>query len=181
MQGVNILIGAALLLFGRSLFWLFVGGVGFIVGFNFASQALGPQPQWLILLIAIGVGLLAAIASIFLQRVLVGIAGFFAGGYFASAMAVAVLSGNASANTSAISPIAFVIGGIMGAILTVALLDPALILLSALAGATAICQNVPMSSSGKGMLFIVLLVFGILVQASRYSRTRRTPPPPPPA
>ena len=173
MQGVNIFIGAALLLFGRRLFWLFVGGIGFIVGFNFAGQILGPQPDWLLLLVAIGVGLLGAIASIFLQRIVVGIAGFFAGAYFLSALAITYLPNN----QSILPLVAFVAGGIIGAILTMALLDPALILLSSLAGATAITQNVPMQSSNKGLLFIVLLVIGILVQTAHHWRTRRQAPP----
>jgi hypothetical protein len=172
MQTVNILIGAAMLLFGRQLFWLFVGGVGFIVGFDLAAQALGRQPEWLILLIALGVGLLGAIASIFLQRVLVGIAGFLAAGYFASAAAVSLSNGR-----SQISLIAFAVGGILGAILTMAMLDPALILLSTLSGATAICQNVPMQSSARSILFVVLVVLGIIVQFASYSRSRKPPPP----
>jgi hypothetical protein len=176
MQWLNILIGAALLLFGRRLFWLFVGGVGFLVGFNFASQVLQGQPQWVILLTALGVGLVAAIISIFLERVVVAIAGFFAGGYFLSTAAIAVLHNS--------QPVvwwtAFVVGGLVGAILTAALLDPALILLSSLAGATAIAQNVPLQPAGKGILFIVLLIFGIIIQAAQYSRTR-VPPPPAPA
>ena len=65
MQWADILIGAVLLLVGRRLFWLFVGGVGFLVGFNFAGQALQEQPQWVIFSVAIGVGLVAAIFSIF--------------------------------------------------------------------------------------------------------------------
>lgn len=172
MQGVNILIGAVLLFFGRRLFWLFVGGVGFIVGFDMASQTLVGRPEWMILLIAIGVGVLAAIASIFLQRLVVAIAGFLAGGYFLSAVALAALPNSQPAGFW----IAFVIGGIVGAVLTAALLDPALILLSSLAGATAISQNVPLQPAGKGILFLVLLVLGIAVQAAQYSRAKVPPP-----
>ncbi|HUC84243.1 MAG TPA: DUF4203 domain-containing protein [Candidatus Acidoferrales bacterium] len=172
MQWADILIGAALLLFGRRLFWLFVGGVGFIVGFNFAGQMFQGQSPGLILLIAIVVGLLGAIASIFLQRVVVAIAAFLAGGYFLSAASVMALPNSAGG----VAWIAFVVGGIVGAILALALLDPALILLSSLAGATAISQNVPLEPGSKGILFLVLLVFGIVVQAAQYSRTRRPPP-----
>jgi hypothetical protein len=176
MQWVDILIGAALLLFGRSLFWLFVGGVGFLVGFHFATQAFQGQPQWVILLIALGVGVVAAILSIFLQRLVVSIAGFFAGGYFLSNLALAVLHNN----QPAVWWIAFVVGGVVGAILTTALLDPALILLSSLAGATAIAQHVPLAPAQQGILFVVLVAVGIIVQALQYSRTR-VPPPPAPA
>ena len=168
MQWAEILIGAALLLFGRRLFWLFVGGVGFLVGFSFASQALQGQPQWVLLLTAVGVGLLAAIISIFLERLVVAIAGFFAGGYFLSSLVLAVHHNS----PPAVRWIAFVVGGLVGAILTAALLDPALILLSSLAGATAITQNVPLQPAGQGILFVVLLVFGIIIQGVQYSRTR---------
>ena len=171
---MDILIGAALLLFGRRLFWLFVGGVGFIVGFNFAGQVLQGQPDWMILAVAIVVGLLAAVASIFLQRLVVAIAGFFAGGYFLSAVATVAMH-----NPSPAVPwIAFVVGGIVGAILTAALLDPALILLSSLAGATAIAQNAPLEQANKGILFIVLLVVGLVVQTAHYSRTKAPRPAP---
>src|ERR1700756_2718363 len=87
MQGVDILIAVVLLLFGRRLFWLFVGGIGFIVGFNFATQAFQGEPAWVALAVAAVVGLMAAVLSIFLQRLVVAIAGFFAGGYFLSAAA----------------------------------------------------------------------------------------------
>ena len=181
MQWVDIFIGAVLLLLGRRLFWAFVGGVGFLVGFNFASQALQGQPDWLILLVAIVVGLLAAVAAIFLKRIVVAIAGFFAGGYFLSAATVAALQGNQVLHSSqpVVSWIAFVLGGIIGAILVTMLLDPALILLSSLVGATAITQNVPLTDAAKGILFIVLLVLGIIVQTAQYLRLRRLQQPPP--
>ena len=174
MEWVDILIGAALLLFGRKLFWLFVGGIGFVVGFDFASGMLPGQPQWMILAIAICVGLIGAVVSIFLQRIVVGIAGFFAGGYFLSAVAVATLHNN----PQSVQWIAFVVGGIVGAILTMALLDPALILLSSLAGATAISQHVPLDQASKGILFIVLIVVGLIAQTTHYVYTRKPLPPP---
>lgn len=169
MQWINILVGAVLLLFGRRLFWLFVGCTGFIVGFDLAGSLFPGQSQLLIFLIALGVGLLGAIAAIFLQRLVVGIAGFFAGGYFLSAAAMAALH----THQSAVQWIAYVIGGIIGAILTMTLLDPALIVLSSLAGATAISQNVPLSQSNKGILFIALLIVGIIAQALQYRPAKK--------
>jgi hypothetical protein len=173
MQGVDILIAVVLLLFGRRLFWLFVGGVGFIVGFNYASQAFQGQPGWVALVIAAAVGLVAAILSIFLQRLVVAIAGFFAGGYFLASVAAVAWP----QNQPDVQWIVFVVGGIVGAILTAALLDPALILLSSLAGATALAQNAPFSPAGKGAVFLGLLIFGIVVQAAQYSRAKKTVPP----
>jgi MFS family permease len=171
MQWINIFVGAVLLLFGRRLFWLFVGCIGFIVGFDAASGLFPGQSQLQIFLIAVGVGVLGAIAAIFLQRLLVGIAGFFAGGYFLSAVAVTALH----AHQQVIQWIAYAIGGILGAIFTMILLNPALIILSSLAGAAAISQNVPLSESNQGILFIGLLIFGIIVQAMQYRPAKKPP------
>lgn len=171
MQWINILVGAVLLLFGRQLFWLFVGCIGFIVAFDMAGGLFQGQSQLVIFLIAVGVGLVGAMAAVFLERLVVGIAGFFAGGYFLSAFAVAMLHNH----QPAIQWIAYAIGGIFGAILTILLLDPALVLLSSLAGATAISQNVPLNQSDKGILFIALLIFGIIAQALQYRPVKKPP------
>ena len=169
MEWLNIIAGLAVLFFGRRLFWLFVGCVGFIVGFKIASEVLQGPPAWLILLIAAGVGVFGAIASIFLQRIFVIVAGFFAGGYCLSTLAPAALhvSGEVA------MWITFAVGGLLGAILSIALLDPALIALSALAGATAVSQNVPLEPSARALLFVVLLVLGIVVQTGQYTRETR--------
>jgi hypothetical protein len=173
MEWVNVLIGIALLLFGRKLFWLFVGCVGFIVAAEFAEGALQGQSEWLILLIALGVGLLGATVSIFLQRVLISIAGFFAGGYCLSTLATATLH----TKYAGIPWLAYVVGGLLGAILTVVLLDPALIVVSSLAGATAVSQNVPLDSPAKSLLFVALLIFGIIVQTGQYARDTKSKQP----
>ena len=166
MEWLNILAGLAVLFFGRRLFWLFVGCVGFIVGFELAGDMLLGQPAWVILVIALGVGVLGAIASIFLQRVFVVVAGFFAGGYCLFTFAPTVVHSNGEV----VQWIAFAVGGLLGAILAAALLDPALIILSSLAGATAVSQNVPLGPPARTVLFIVLLVLGIAVQVGQYAR-----------
>lgn len=171
MHWINIIVGLAVLFFGRRLFWLFVGGVGFIAGFDIASQTLQGQSPWIILIIAIVVGVLGAILSIFLQRIVVGIAGFFAAGYFLSALTMTQLHNK----TEIAHWIAFVIGGIVGAMLTMMLLNPALIFLSSLAGATAVAQNAPLDESQQAILFFVLLILGIIVQATQYARQEKPP------
>lgn len=166
MNWINIFVGLAVLFFGRRLFWLFVGGVGFIAAFDIASTALQGQSPWIILMIALAVGILGAIVSIFLQKIVVGIAGFFAGGYFLSALAATQFH----QHSEPAHWLAFIVGGIIGAILTMLLLNPALIILSSLAGATAVAQNVPLNPSQQAILFIVLLILGIIVQTTQYAR-----------
>ncbi|HVQ21300.1 MAG TPA: hypothetical protein VMS23_09670, partial [Terrimicrobiaceae bacterium] len=51
----QILAGSALLLFGRRLFWLFVGVVGFIGGMRLGTEAFQGKPELVVLLIAVGI------------------------------------------------------------------------------------------------------------------------------
>ncbi len=170
MGWLNILAGLAVLFFGRRLFWLFVGCVGFIAGFELAGDMLQGQQAWVILVIALGVGVLGAIASVFLQRIFVVIAGFFAGGYCLSTLAPLAFD----AKGEIIPWIAFAVGAVVGAILTAALLEPALIIMSSLAGATAVSRHVPLDASARTVLFIVLLVLGIAVQAGQYTKETKS-------
>ncbi|HEY5793016.1 MAG TPA: hypothetical protein VIS74_06945, partial [Chthoniobacterales bacterium] len=69
--------GVILLLMGRRLFWIFVGVVGFLVGFQFGTAAFAGSP-W-IWLLAVAVGLAACLLAIVLQKVAVVLAGAAAG------------------------------------------------------------------------------------------------------
>jgi hypothetical protein len=170
MEWLNILAGLAVLFFGRRLFWLFVGCVGFIVGFDLANQMLIGQQTWVILVIALGLGVLGAIASVFLQRVFIVVAGFFAGGYCLFTLAPAAIH----LQSEVVPWIAFAVGGLLGAVLSIVLLDPALIILSSLAGATAVSQNAPLEPRARTVLFIVLLVLGIAFQIGQYARETKS-------
>ncbi|MGH7938209.1 MAG: hypothetical protein ACRD5Z_07550, partial [Bryobacteraceae bacterium] len=69
--------------------------------------------------------------------------------------------------------IAFVVGGIIGAILLLVLFDWALIFFSAIAGAELITSNLHVPPKGAAIIFIVLVIFGIFVQAAMFARRRR--------
>ena len=76
-----ILIGVALLILGRKLYWLFVGAAGFVGGIMLATRFLGGQPNWVILAIALAAGVLGALLAVFLQQMAVALAGFIGGWY----------------------------------------------------------------------------------------------------
>ncbi|HYF36886.1 MAG TPA: hypothetical protein VD994_16435, partial [Prosthecobacter sp.] len=84
---VAIVIGLLLVFFGRNLFWIFVAGMGFLAGLQLAPTLVPNQPGWIILLIGIGLGLVGALLSIFLQRLAVALAGGYAGGLLALRLA----------------------------------------------------------------------------------------------
>ena len=69
--------------------------------------------------------------------------------------------------------ITFVIGGIIGALLLLALFDWVLILLSSLEGAHLITNGIVLPEKGELIMFIVLAIAGVIIQGSMLRRSRR--------
>jgi hypothetical protein len=172
----RILVGIALLFLGRKAFWLFVGGVGFVLGMYVATQVVRAPRGWVVLVIALAAGLVGALLAMVLQQVAVGLAGFVAGGYAAWNL-VDMLGwelGQRSLGTW--KPwLIFIIGGVLFAVLIGALFEWALIVLSSITGATLIAQSVGIEAGIKVLVFAVLVAIGIVVQAMFYraERSRR--------
>jgi hypothetical protein len=158
---LSILFGAAVLLFGRRLFWLFVAAVGFGIGFELTPYLMQHPPQWLTLAVAIGLGLLGAVLAVILQKVAIALAGFLVGGHIAAALLAAFVSTHAQ-----YSGVTFVVGGVIGALLLLALFGWALILFSSVAGAQLISSNLHLPASGATILFLGLTIIGVVVQAA---------------
>ena len=174
MDILRILIGILVLTLGRKLFWLFVAVVGFAFGASLGSQFFQGQPDWVILIVALGAGLVGALLALFLQQVAIALAGFIGGGYIALYLVSALGWGTPGGS----GWLPFLIGGVMGLVLMIALFDWALIVLSSLIGAGLIVQAIPLHRSVEGLLFIILLIVGIAVQASLMGRARSQPTPP---
>src|SRR5947209_12866256 len=165
---ISVIIGAAILCFGRKLFWLFVAALGFAVGLEIAAYFMKEPPQWMTLLVALGCGIIGAVLALLLQKIAIAIAGFVAGGRIAWALAAAFFVDHAHYRG-----ITFLIGGIVGALLLLALFDWVLILLSSIEGAHLISSGVTLPEKGTMILFIALAVIGVIVQSSMFRRSRR--------
>jgi hypothetical protein len=165
---VGVIIGAAILFFGRKLFWLFVAALGFAVGIEIADYFMHDPPVWLTLVAALGLGILGALLAILLQKFAIAVAGFIAGGRLASALLAAFF-----VDYSHYRGVSFVIGGILGALLLLALFDWALILLSSVQGAHLIGNGIVLPQTGAVILFVALAVLGVVVQGSMLRRSRR--------
>ena len=166
MAILYILIGAALLFFGRKVFWLFVAGVGFVAGMSLAANTFN-GPEWLHITIGLGVGFVAALLAVFVQGFAIGLAGFLAGGYIAlQILPMLNLEGGW------IPWLAFIIGGIVGVILVGAVLDWALIILSALAGSALIVGAIDLPQALAVIAFIALVLVGFSVQAKGLKRRK---------
>lgn len=162
----NVILGGILLVAGRKLFWLFVGAIGFITGMQLAS-GFAQTSEGLAIIIGLVLGLVFALLAIFLQRIAIAIAGFFAGGYV-----LTVLAAMLGLDFGGFGWIIYVIGGILGVILVSLLFDWALITLSSLAGASLVVQGLFPQSGIGGLIFFIIFVIGLVIQGSvlRYER-----------
>lgn len=157
---INGILGAALLLAGRRLFWLFIGTLGFITGIQL-TVAFWQGPDWLLLVIGVIIGIVFATLAVFLQSLAIGVAGFLSGGYVLTALTEML---GISANLPAW--ILFIIGGLIGIVLVGFLFDWAIIALSSLAGTSLLIRTFFPQSGSAQLIFIILFLFGVIVQGS---------------
>lgn len=169
---VSAAIGVVILFFGRRMFWLCVAAMGFAAGVELAPHLMHEPTPLLALTVAIVLGFAGALLALFLQKIAIGMAGFLGGGKLAVAT-VAALSLQYAQHYG----VTFLIGGIVGALLLLMLFDWALIILSAALGAHLIQGAIALPASGNAILFVVLVLLGVLVQAGALRRSRRTAAP----
>jgi hypothetical protein len=163
---LTILVGISMLLLGRKLFWLFVGAAGFIFGMHVAGQFLHGRPEW-VLPFAIAAGLIGAVFAVFLEKLAISVAGFFLGGYVLTRM-LAEFGWRTDHHW-----IVFIVGGIAGLLLVASLFNWALIILSSISGAILLLQPLHAAVATKRLLFVVLVVAGIVIQAGLMRRKAR--------
>ena len=163
---VGVLIGVVILFFGRKLFWLCVAAVGFAVGVEIAPLLVNEASSLLALLIALLFGVLGALLALFIQKVAIAVLGFLAGGKLATAIAAAFFVQYAQYST-----IIFVAGGVVGAILLLAVFGWALIVVSSFIGAYLIQSAIVLPPTGSTLVFIGLAIVGMFVQAASYRRS----------
>ncbi len=157
MKILLIVTGIVMLILGRKLFWLFVAMAGFLAGLEFAAVLLPDQTLWVLLLVGITLGLVGLVVAILAQRVGFALAGFYGGAYL---LFMAAQSYGIGAD-SIIPPL---VGGVIGALVAILILDWALILLSSLAGAGAIVTGLGLEHTIGAVLFVLLAVAGAAVQ-----------------
>lgn len=165
MSLFRLLLGIAMLTMGRRLYWLFLGGVGFVFGFDLAGRMVHGQPHDVILVIALISGVIGAALALFLQKFAIITGGFFAGGYLLIGLLKEFGTG-----ASHYYWILFLIGGIAGALLMKVLFSWTLVILSSAIGSILILQTWHLSQQTKNLLLIFLLVLGIAIQYGLFGR-----------
>lgn len=157
----NILAGICLLMFGRRLFWLFVGITGFLYGLLLGPGFIHNQPGWVILAVAAAAGIIGSVLAIFLQRVVIALAGFSSGAYLAFSLMNSLYPGMGQ-NAWIVS----IVVGVCCAVLFSVFFDWAIILLSSLLGAFLITRSFHEGTQITAIAFTILTVAGIAVQAN---------------
>ena len=163
---VGVLIGIVILFFGRKLFWLCVAAVGFAAGVQIAPLLVNEASSLLALAIALAFGVVGVLLAFFIQKIAIAILGFLAGGKLATAIAAAFFVQYAQYST-----IIFIIGGIVGAILLLAVFGWALIVVSSFIGAYLIQSAIVLPPTGSTLVFIGLAILGIFVQTVSFRRS----------
>lgn len=158
----RVLVGAALLLFGRRLFWLLVGVVGFTFGYQYGAQVYQGASEATLLAVALLAGVAGAVLAYFVQQLMVAVAGFMVG----ARLAVSVFNAVHPIPNHEFWLLAFLAGGIIGAALLVAVFDAALLVLSSLFGASLIVEAIELPPYQKLVLFVILLAVGLTVQSN---------------
>lgn len=164
-----IILGIALLFFGRRLFWLFVAGVGFLYGLRFAPLVFHGGTEMNFLLVGLFCGVVGVVLALAAQKIAVGLAGFLMGGY----LALSLLTGGQTP-LEHFQIIPFLIGGVLGTFLMGAIFRWALVILSSIAGSVLIVEDLQPGPEVNRLLVLLLALLGIYVQAG-LARPRRLP------
>lgn len=157
----KLVIGFIVLLFGRNLFWLLVATVGFVYGFELAQRLFPEQSELLIWLVALLAGVIGAVLAYFFQWVMLAVAGFLIGGRLALTLLVVL-----GAEPTGWATVIFLLGGIIGAVIVLAVFDWALIVISSVFGALLVVEAVDLGPTLAIGLFLMLAIVGAVVQTS---------------
>jgi hypothetical protein len=160
---VAAFIGLLMLVMGRQLYWLFVGGIGFIFGILLATQYYGGQSDWIMLFIALLAGVAGALFAYSLENVAVAAAGLLTGGYLSYELLLTL-----GGETDLIFRILIGAGGLIGFLLVLFNVDWALIILSSLSGALLIVQSTGYGQTISIILFVSLSILGLIIQTIRW-------------
>jgi hypothetical protein len=151
--------GIALLVAGRRLFWLAVGLLGFIAGYQAMERWGSGLPHSAAFVVAIAVGVIGMILAVVVQRVAVALAGFLLGVVLATFLLP--LTGLALGPWHGLVVAA---AGLLMAFVALGIFSLALVVLTAGAGAAMLAEAIAAPPPWGVPLLVVLWVIGVVVQ-----------------
>lgn len=166
---VALATGAVALYFGRRVLWLAVAALGFLVGFLILPELFAPAAEWSEG-VRIGVGAALGVVLAVMARTVTKFVAAIFGFIFAATFAVPLVEGlELVSRLSGGSQLLVVVGtGLVGAVIAYVMVDPALIVLTALWGGTQMMRvastewDVP--PGWYGLVLAALVGTGLYVQ-----------------
>jgi len=159
MEILYVGIGFMMLIAGRPVYSVFVGTISFLVGTYLVDQITVLPPEWNSFFIPMLFAIIGVVLTLVFKRWAARVAGFLAGGIMITNLPNAF--GSAGYWTS---PYLFAAAGIIAVILLFIIFDFALIVLSSLMAVTLILSYTRVGNLDQGTIFLILAVFGIIVQ-----------------
>ncbi len=164
---LTIVAGVLLLLFGRRLYWLFAGVVGFTFVFLMARRLAPELSEQTVLLVSLVAGAIGAAITVFAHKLLLRLVGALGGALIALWQVQ-----NLGIESGPMWLAAAIAGGLVGGWLVGRLFEFALALLSSLFGAQLLLDSVGVEPAWTVPAYIGLVVFGLFFQLIR-SRRRK--------
>lgn len=149
-------IGGILLFLGHELNFLFAGAMASLLGFRLLPLLPPQWPSWADYAFIIGLGIMAAVAVLLNERVGYFISGFLAGGF--------LLVEYYAPNAQTVPWLPFVIGGIIGALIIGIFTEWALIIVTAMIGASYLLNLFVLDPMLEILLGAGLFIVGALTQ-----------------
>ncbi len=166
-----IAVGAALLTYGRKLYWLALGAVGFSLGLWLAGRLLDLGSTGLELGISFLIGVIGALLAVAAQRMAIALGGLFIGGALAY-WSAAWLAVPAQWQPGPWLWIAAIFGAMFGAVFAALLFEASLLALTSLTGALLIAKTSHVGPPYESWLFMILLCAGVIAQSGRRRHRR---------
>jgi hypothetical protein len=158
--GLRLFLGAMLMIQGRKLYWLFVGGIGFFVTLSLLDPSISGMNDQTALIISVIVAFLGALMAIFLNRLAIFVGGFLGGGYM-----LIVLVELFGFRLGTLNSMLFLVGGVVGALIVSSAFDGALIFYSSVLGAAMVVQASELSPLWRLVAVPLCAVVGMGLQA----------------
>ncbi len=168
ISGLKILFGAIILFLGRRLYWFTIAAVGFFAAIELTSRLLKDQPLWVAIIFGVIVGGIGALLALTIQRIAIGLAGFFLGGF----LLFQILS-VFDIQLGGWNWVIFILGGLLGIALVSALFEWTLMFLSSIIGSILLVQSPLFPDLNRWILFLVTLILGLGVQIILYRSEKR--------
>jgi hypothetical protein len=159
MGGIIVVIGFIILVTGHQSGWLFVGGIGFLLGSLLAERLEIVRNEVELIIFSLTSAVLGGLLVAYLRKLMVIVAAFISGGYICLYLPEAM-----GWDTNWINWVYVLLAALASGLMTLIWGSLPVILISSVVGATLIVQNLQLGSIGPTGLFIVLVMFGLVSQ-----------------